>query len=109
MKKKFLLTTIILLLGICFSFNSCKEKDKNEIKITESQALKIAKRHGISGENVVIFFNTYSYSKTSLDYQQGKRKLYYWDVSKKCNHCPFIQIDAVTGNVFTEGKYNYVY
>lgn len=109
MKKKFLLTTIIILLGICFSLNSCKEKDKNEIKITESQALKIAKRYGISGDNVEIFFKTYIYSKTSLGYQQGKRKLYYWDVSKKCNHCPCIQIDAVTGNVFFESEYTYVY
>jgi len=52
MKNKFLFITIIFLLGLCFSFNSCKEKDKNEIKITESQALKIAKRYGISGDNV---------------------------------------------------------
>jgi len=109
MKNKFLFITIIFLLGLCFSFNSCKEKDKNEIKITESQALKIAKRYGISGDNVEIFFKTYNYSKSSLGYQKGKRKLYYWDVSKKCNHCPFIQIDAVTGNVFSEGKYNYTY
>lgn len=109
MTKNFLITIISLLFIICFSLNSCKEKDKNEIKITESQALKIAKRYGISGDNVEIFFKTYIYSKTSLGYQQGKRKLYYWDVSKKCNHCPFIQIDAVTGNVFTEGKYKYEY
>ncbi|KRB56933.1 hypothetical protein [Flavobacterium sp. Root186] len=109
MNKKFLTAIIVLLFGICFSFTSCKEKDKNEIKITESQALEIAKRYGISGDNLEIFFNTYTYSKTSLGYQRGKRKLFYWDVSKKCNNCSAIQIDAVTGNVFSEIKYKYVY
>lgn len=104
-----LLYKIILLFGICFCFISCKEKNKNEIQITESQALQIAKRYGISGENVEIYFDTYTYAKTTLGYQKGKRKLYYWYVSKKCNHCPYIQIDAVTGNVFFEGKYTYVY
>ncbi|WP_343614401.1 hypothetical protein [Flavobacterium sp.] len=109
MKKSLLLVIMILLFGICFLFNSCKEKNKNEIKITESQALKIAKRYGISGDKVLIYFNTYTYSKTSLGYKNGKRKLYYWNVSKECNHCPMIQIDAVTGNVFSEGKYDYVH
>ncbi|MDQ8013051.1 MAG: hypothetical protein REI96_11420 [Flavobacterium nitrogenifigens] len=109
MKKIFLSIIIILFVGICFSFYSCKEKDKNEIKVTQSQALEIAKRYDISGENVEISFKTYYYSKTSLGYQKGKRKLYYWDISKKCNHCSFIQIDAVTGNVFSEGRFTYVY
>lgn len=77
-----LLYKIILLFGICFCFISCKEKNKNEIKITESQALQIAKRYGISGDNVEIYFDTYTYSKTTLGYQKGKRKLYYWYVSK---------------------------
>lgn len=107
MNKKLLFALIIF--GIYLSLTSCKQKDKNEIKITESQALEIAKQYGVSGDNVEIFFKTYDYSKTSLGYQEGKRKLYYWDVSKKCNHCPFIQIDAVTGNVFFEGKYDYVH
>jgi len=107
MNKKLLFALIIF--GIYLSLTSCKQKDKNEIKITKSQALEIAKRYDVSGDNVEIFFKTYHYSKTSLGYQEGKRKLYYWDVSKKCNHCPFIQIDAVTGNVFSEGKYNYVH
>ncbi|TDP01558.1 hypothetical protein [Flavobacterium sp. 245] len=109
MEKNFSTTIIALLFIICFSFTSCKEKDENKIKITESQALKIAERYGITGDSVDIFFKTYSYSKTSLGYKKGKRKLYYWDISKKCNHCPFIQIDAITGNVFSEGNYNYVY
>ncbi|MFD2938773.1 hypothetical protein [Flavobacterium notoginsengisoli] len=109
MKKNILSAIIIFFIGISVCLTSCKEKNKDEIKITEKQALHIAKRYGIYGQNVEIFFKTYTYSKTSLGYQKGKRKLYYWDVSKKCNHCPFIQIDAITGNVFSEGKYNYVY
>lgn len=100
---------MFLFFALCFFLHSCKEKSDNNIKISKNQALEIAKRYDISGENVEIFFATYTYSKTSLGYKKGKRKLFYWDVSKKCNHCSSIQIDAVTGKVFFESKYTYVY
>ena len=103
------LLLILFLFGVYFSVASCQEKSNNEIKITEKEALQIAKRYGISGDNVEIYFQTYIYGKGTLGYEKGKRKLFYWDVSKKCNHCPMIQIDAVTGKVFSEGRYKYVY
>ncbi|SFD62100.1 hypothetical protein [Flavobacterium phragmitis] len=109
MKKNITSALIVLFIGISICFTSCKEKNKDEVKITEKQALQIAKRYGITGDSIEISFQTYIYAKSTLGYQKGKRKLYYWDISKKCNQCPFIQIDAVTGNVFSEGKYTYVY
>lgn len=100
---------VLFALAVSFIFYSCKEKNENDINISKSEALEIAKRYDISGNNVEIFFNTYIYSKSSLGYKEGKRKLFYWNVSKKCNHCSCIQIDAVTGKVFFESKYTYVY
>ncbi len=109
MINKFSLSIVPFVFGICFFFNSCKEKNRNEIKVTKREALEIAKRYDISGDNVVIFFKTYIYPKTSLAYKKGMRRLFYWSVSKECNHCSIIQIDAITGKVFSEGRYGYIY
>lgn len=91
---------------------SCEEKNKNIseiLKINKSEALAIAKKYDISGENVEIYFKTYAYPQNSLKFKSGIKTLYYWTISKKCNHCNIIQIDAITGKVFTTGKYNYQY
>lgn len=106
--KTTILKTIILFVIISFSFSSCNEKSKETI-ISKIEALEIAKKHNISGDSVEIYFKTYIYPKNSLGYKKGKRKLLYWHVSKKCNQCAIIQIDAQSGNVFTIGKYYYQY
>ena len=99
-----ILKTIILFTIISCGLLSCKEKPK-EFFISKREALEIAKKYNTSGDSVNIYFKTYIYPKNSLDYKKGKRKLLYWHVSKKCDHCAIIQIDAENGNVFTIGKY----
>jgi hypothetical protein len=98
----------IFFLIICCVLFSCKEKPK-ELNISKNEALEIAKRYNISGDSIVIYFKTYIYPKSSLAYKNGKRKLLFWHVSKECNDCGMIQIDAESGNVFSVGKYDYQY
>lgn len=93
---------------ICACLVACKE-NQNEIKISKEEALKIAKRYDISGDSVEIFFQTYIYPKTSIAYKNGKRKLGYWQIQKKCDGCAIIQVNAESGNVFMTGKYNYIH
>ena len=90
-------------------FVACKDNNPNEINISKEEALKIAQQYDISGDSVEIYFQTYIYPKTSLAYKNGKRKLVYWHIEKKCDNCGIIQVDAETGNVFMVGKTNYVY
>ena len=93
-------------------FMSCKEnKETNSklLKIDKLAALEIAKKYSIMGEDVEIEFQSYNYPKSSLKFKSGIKTLYYWQVSKKCNNCNIIQIDAETGKVFSEGKYKYEY
>nr|WP_315234013.1 hypothetical protein [uncultured Flavobacterium sp.] len=104
-KPSFLKITIFFVI-ICCGFVNCKKKSE-KINISKDEALEIAKRYDISGDSIQIDFKTYIYSKSSLAYKKGKRKLLYWDVSKQCNTCGIIQIDAESGNVFTIGKYKY--
>jgi hypothetical protein len=109
MSKKTILGITFLALVFLFALNSCKKKSSSDINISKSEALEIAKKYDLSGDSVKISFNTYVYYKTSLAYKKGKRKLFYWEVSKDCNHCSIIQIDAVTGKVIFESKNVYVY
>ncbi len=89
-------------------FVACKD-NQNEINISKEEALKIAQRYDISGDSVVISFETYIYPKTSVAYKKGKRKLVYWKIEKKCDSCGIIQVDAESGKVFMTGKYNYIH
>lgn len=81
--------------------------DQNDLVISESQALEIAKRYDIKGDSIEINLKTYIYPKNSEAFKKGKRQLIYWHISQKCNQCKIIQIDAKTGKVFLTGKYNY--
>jgi hypothetical protein len=81
----------------------------NKIKINKKMALEIAKKYEISGENINIFFKIYKYPKSNPKYKSKNSILYYWEISKECNHCNSISIDAESGNVFEERKYEYVY
>ena len=109
MNKKMKFGIITFVLSVLIVANSCEQKSLPEINISKSEALEIAKKYDLSGDSVEISFNTYVYRKTSLAYKKGKRKLSYWEVSKNCNHCSIIQIDALTGKVFFESKYEYIY
>lgn len=100
---------IFLALFVLAVINSCKQKSTSDIKVSKSEALQIAKRYDLSGDSLKISFKTYVYGKTTLAYNNGKRKLFYWEISKDCNHCSIIQIDAVTGKVFFESKYEYIH
>ena len=103
----FLKATILFAI-ICSGIISCNKKSEG-INISKDDALEIAKRYNIYGDSVEIYFKTYIYPKTSLSYKKGKRKLLYWHVSKECNGCGIIQIDAESGKVFSIGKYEYQY
>lgn len=109
MSKKIKFAIIIFALNVLIVANSCEQKSAHELTISKSEALEIAKKYNLSGASVAISFNTYIYPKSSLAYKKGKRKLSYWEVSKNCNHCSIIQIDALTGKVFFESKYEYIY
>jgi hypothetical protein len=100
------LKIVIPFIAIFMIFFGCKKKS-DKINISKNEALEIAKQYEISGDSIEIYFDTYIYPKSSLAYKKGKRKLMYWHVSKKCNKCGIIQIDAESGNVFTVGKYKY--
>jgi hypothetical protein len=97
---------LVISLNVVFS---CNKKSTSNIKISKSEALEMAKHYEIAGDSVEIYFKIYIYPKNSLAYQKGKRKLYYWHVSKECNNCGWIEIDAESGNVFSVGKYDYQY
>ncbi len=90
-------------------FNSCREKSKTEINISKTDALEIAKRYGIYGDSVEIYFKKEVYLKNSLEYKLGYRELLFWRVQENCNHCGIIQIDAISGKVIFQGKYDYQY
>lgn len=110
MSHKFSISKRIFILAISLTFVfSCKENSTSNIKISKSEALEMAKRYDIAGDSVEIYFKIYIYPKSSLAYQKGKRKLYYWHVSKECNNCGWIEIDAKSGNIFSVGKYDYQY
>ena len=97
----------ICLIFIFLTFVSCSEKIDGDLNISKDQALEIAKDYNIYGKNVQIYLETYFYPINGKEYKKGKRKQYLWKVSKKCNHCAIIQIDATTGKIISVGKYNY--
>ncbi|MWB94199.1 hypothetical protein GON26_07480 [Flavobacterium sp. GA093] len=81
----------------------------NKIKINRQTALEIARKYEISGENINIFFKIYKYPKSSPKYKSKNSILYYWEITKECNHCNSISVDAESGNVFEERISEYVY
>lgn len=80
-----------------------------KLKISRNDALKMAAKYEINGDNVNIYFKTYRYPMSSPKYKSKNYILYYWHISKECNNCNVIQIDAISGKVFFEGKYNYIH
>ena len=80
-----------------------------KLKISRNDALKIAAKYEINGDNVNIFFKTYRYPLSSPKYKSKNYILCYWHISKECNNCNIIQIDAMSGKVFSEAKYQYIH
>ena len=46
---------------------------------------------------------------SSPKYKSKNYILYYWHISKECDNCNIVEIDAMSGKVFFEGKYNYIH
>ncbi len=81
----------------------------NKLKISRNDALKIAAKYEINGDNVNIYFKAYRYPMSSPKYKSKNYILYYWHISKECNNCNVIQIDAISGKVIFKSKYEYIY
>jgi hypothetical protein len=81
----------------------------NKLKISRNDALKMAAKYEINGKDIIIYFKTYRYPISSPKYKSKESILYYWHISKECDNCNIIQIDAISGKVFSEGKYKYIH
>ena len=81
----------------------------NRLKISRGEALKMAAKYQINGKDVIIYFKTYRYPTSSPKYKSKDSILYFWHISKECDNCNIVEIDAKSGKVFFEGKYNYIH
>ncbi|HET7732650.1 MAG TPA: hypothetical protein VFK73_02335 [Paludibacter sp.] len=106
-------------------FIGLKKINNRELKIDQAFAKTIGLENGLSSDKLIILFrnkrideksmpnipNSFRLKefKTYLNYIQDMKYMFYWYVKNDCNDCPWIMVDAETGQIFDKGKVRYIY